>query len=165
MFLESPCSRKLQKELENPLEFVTGFTLVEIMVVVVIITTLATLAISSILRARQNANEMGAIASCRSIVAACQNFYASNLPHTYPANLWDLGTPNSVPPYIDNVLASGAKQGYNFTYNFVDAESFTLNADPTAPGKTGTRHFYVDETNVIRANPDGPAGPGDTVVE
>jgi prepilin-type N-terminal cleavage/methylation domain-containing protein len=142
-----------------------GFTLVEIMVVVAIVMTLATLVVSSVLRARHNANEMGAVAACKTIVTACQTFYANMLPHTYPADLSDLIPPVSVPPYIDNVLASGTKQGYRFTYAFLDTESFTLNVDPIVPGKTGTRHFFANESGVIRANRAGEASANDPAVE
>jgi type II secretory pathway pseudopilin PulG len=142
-----------------------GFTLVEIMIVVAIIMTLATLAISSVLRARHNANEMAAVASCRTIATATQNYYANSYPHTYPSALSDLVLPNSNPPYIDSVLASGTKQGYGFTYTFVNTESFTVHADPTTPGKTGTRHFFTDETNIIKANATGQASASDPVIE
>ena len=141
-----------------------GFTLVEIMIVVAIVMTLATLAISSVLRARNNANEMTAVASCRTILNAAQSFYASSYPHTYPSSLAELIEPTSDPPYIDSVLASGTKQGYMFAYALVDSESFTLGADPTSPGKTGTRYFFADETNIIRASATGQAGVGDPVV-
>jgi len=142
-----------------------GFTLVEIMIVVAIIMTLATLAISSVLRSRHNANEVAAIASCRTIGTAAQSFYANNFPHAYPSGLSDLVSPISVPPYIDSVLASGTKQGYNFTYNSVTSESFTLNSDPVVSGRTGSRHFFVDETNVIKANSAAQAGSNDPVVQ
>ena len=142
-----------------------GFTLVEIMIVVAIVMTLATIAISSVLRARQNANELAAVAACRTIVTACQNFYANSFPHVYPAGLSDLIAPVSIPPYIDSVLASGTKQGYIFTYEFIDEESFKLNADPLVSGKTGTRHFFADETGTIKADAIGQAGSDDPVVE
>lgn len=135
------------------------------MIVVAIVMTLATIAISSVLRARHNANEMAAVASCRTIVSAAQNFYANSYPHAYPASLSELVLPVSNPPYIDNVLASGTKQGYAFTYSRADTESFRLNADPTVSGKTGTRHFFVDESGVIRANAASSAGPNDPVVQ
>ncbi|MDP2981581.1 MAG: type II secretion system protein [Candidatus Omnitrophota bacterium] len=142
-----------------------GFTLVEIMIVVAILATLATLAISSVLRARHNANEIAAIAACKTVLTACQNFYANTLPHTYPTGLSDFIAPVSNPPYIDSVLASGTKQGYRFMYEFVDTESFRLNADPSVSGKTGTRHFFVDETGIIKANSNSQAGSADPAVE
>jgi type IV pilus assembly protein PilA len=142
-----------------------GFTLVEIMIVVAIVMTLATLAMSNVLRARHNANEMAAVASCRTIVSAAQNFYGTSYPHQYPDTLSDLIQPVSDPPYIDAVLAGGTKQGYRFTYASSDPESFTLNADPAVQGKTGTRYFFCDETSVIRASSSGQAGPGDSTVQ
>lgn len=143
----------------------TGFTLVEIMIVVAVVMTLATLAISSVLRARHNANEIAAVASCRTVVTAAQNFYANSYPHTYPSGLSDLVTPVSNPPYIDSVLASSIKQGYSFTYVLVNSESFTLNANPASPGRTGSRYFFSDETNIIKANSEGPATADDPAVQ
>jgi len=142
-----------------------GFTLVEIMIVVAIVVTLATLAISSVLRARQLTNEMAAVAGCRTIATAVQGFYSYSSPRTYPSGLSDLVLPTSNPPYIDSVLAGGTKQGYRYTYTLVDAERFTLRAEPVSPGRTGTRRFFVDETDIIRANATGPAGPDDPAVE
>lgn len=142
-----------------------GFTLVEIMIVVAIVMILATLVVSSVLRARHNANEVAVVAACKTVTTACQNFYANAIPHTYPTALTDLIAPVSNPPYIDSVLASGTKQGYIFTYEFIDAESFTLNADPAFSGKTGTRHFYVDELGIIKANHGGQASSADPAVE
>ncbi|MBU1148315.1 MAG: hypothetical protein KKD11_08180, partial [Candidatus Omnitrophica bacterium] len=123
------------------------------------------LAISSVLRARHNANEMAAIASCRTVVTAAQNFYSSVYPHTYPSGLSELVPPISIPPYIDSVLASGTKQGYTFNYVLIDSETFTLNANPVSAGKTGTRYFFSDESSIIKANPNGPASADDPVVQ
>ncbi len=61
-----------------------GFTLVEIMVVVVIIALLAGLSISTMLRNRVNTNEVVAITSCKTIVSACYGYYASDIPNTCP---------------------------------------------------------------------------------
>lgn len=142
-----------------------GFTLVEIMIVIAVIATLAAIAIPNMLRSRINANETGAIASMRTIATGAQNYYANSSPHTYPSALIDLTSPASNPPYIDEVLAGGLRQGYNFIYVKIDDESFTLNASPATAGKTGNRYFYADETGVIRANSTGPAGPSDTPVQ
>lgn len=143
----------------------TGFTLVEIMVVIAIVATLAALAISSMLRSRMNANEVAAIAGCRSIATGSQNFYNSSSPHSYPSVLMDLTTPVSNPAYIDSVLASGTRQGYVYLYALVDAEHFTLNANPVSSGTTGNRRFFVDQTGVLRANGTQAASTSDPPVE
>ena len=135
------------------------------MVVVAIVSTLATLAMVSMLRSRMNANEMGAIASLRTISNGAQNYYAQVSPHAYPAALTDLAAPASNPSYIDSVLAAGTRQGYAFTYTWTDADHFTCRGNPTTPGRTGNRYFYVDETGRITANMTGPAGPTDPMVE
>ena len=142
-----------------------GFTLVEIMIVVAIIATLAALAISSMLRSRMNANEVAAIAAVRTIASAAQNYYAQVSPHTYPPSLAALGAPVSNPPYLDDLVASGDKEGYTFVYTLVDSETYNCQATPKAVGKTGTRRFYVDEKGRITANMNGPAGPGDPIIE
>lgn len=141
-----------------------GFTLIEIMVVVAVILIILVIALPNMLRSRMNANEIAAIGHCRLVSNACQSYYSNNMPHAYPTGLTDLVAPTSVPPYIDTALSSGKKQGYEFTYTFVNEDSFTLRANPKTPGRTGVRYFYVDETGVIRANASQEAGPTDTPV-
>ena len=53
-----------------------GFTLIEVMIVVAIIATVAAIAIPSLLRARIQANEASAIESLRMIVTAQATFHA-----------------------------------------------------------------------------------------
>lgn len=143
-----------------------GFTLVEIMIVVAIISTLAALAIPVFMTSRINANEASAIVSCRTIQAACQSFYTNGNPHTYPSALDDLGSPNSDPPYMDSVLAvKKEKQGYSFVYTLTDAENFEVSAEPVSPAHTGNRYFFTDETGIIRAKSGGKAGASDTPIE
>ena len=127
-----------------------GFTLVEIMIVVAIIALLAAIAIPNLLRARHNANEAAAIGGVRTISTAAESFRAAQTPPTYPANLAALGA--AVPPYIDNTLAAGTKQGYTFVYALANANQYTCTASPTQVGVTGTRVFFVNETGVIRLN-------------
>ena len=130
-----------------------GFTLVEIMIVVAIISLLAAIAIPNLLRARHNANEAASIAAVRTISTACESFRSAQTPTTYPASLAALGS--ATPPYIDNILAgatasTSSKQGYYYTYALVNANQFTCTASPAVSGTTGTRVFFVDETGVIR---------------
>ena len=132
-----------------------GFTLVEIMIVVAIISLLAAIAIPNLLRARHNANEAAAIAALRTISTACESFRAAQTPPSYPANLAALST--ATPPYIDGALAGAtaagtAKQGYFYTYAMVNANQFTCTASPAVPNTTGTRVFFVDESGVMRLN-------------
>ncbi len=132
-----------------------GFTLVEIMIVVAIISLLAAIAIPNLLRARHNANEAAAIAALRTISTACESFRAAQTPPTYPANLAALS--GATPPYIDAALAGAtaagtARQGYFYTYALVNANQYTCTATPAVSGTTGTRIFFVNESGVIRLN-------------
>ncbi len=130
-----------------------GFTLVEIMIVVAIISLLAAIAIPNLLRARHNANEAAAIGALRTISTACESFRSTQTPTAYPANLAALGT--ATPSYIDNALsvaiaAASTKQGYFYTYTRPNVNQYTCTASPGLSGTTGTRIFFVNETGVIR---------------
>ncbi len=140
-----------------------GFTLVEIMVVVGILALLMSFSIPNFLRARSNTTEVLAITSAQTVGRACQNFYSQVQPHSYPDSLAVLSTSN--PPYIDSVLGSGQKQGYQFAYTFQDTEHFQLQAQPVIPGVNGNRFFFLDQTGVLRVRQGGAAGSGDTPVE
>jgi len=143
-----------------------GFTLVEIMIVIAIISTLAAISIPVFLTSRINANEASAIVSCRTIGSACNSYYTNSNPHTFPPALDNLVAPDSDPPYLDSVLAiSKQKQGYTFNYSFIDAENFELNAEPDSPGSTGNRYFFTDSTGIIRAKNGGKASASDPPIE
>ncbi|MFH1478874.1 MAG: type II secretion system protein, partial [Candidatus Omnitrophota bacterium] len=86
-----------------------GFTLVEIMIVVAIISLLAAIAIPNLLRARHNANETAAIGAIRTISTACESFRSAQTPTTYPATLGALS--GALPPYIDAILAAATAAG------------------------------------------------------
>src|SRR6266478_4621452 len=142
----------------------TGFSMIELLIVVVVILV----AIPNLIRSRMAADEASAVASLRSINTS-QVVYQSSYGPTFAASLGQLsdgGTAaNCVSPnvptgtsscLIDSALASGTKSGYTFLYTPVSAgaivTSYSINADPTASGASGQRHFFSDETNLIRVN-------------
>lgn len=138
----------------------TGFTLVEIMVVLLILSVLIAIAVPSILRSRVAANEGAAIATLKTLSTACQAYHIDQ--QVYPSGLQVLSTAN--PPYIDNALGSGKRQGYEFVYESADSDHFTVHANPTHTGLLKGRFFYLDESGGIRAHSDAPAGPDDEVI-
>lgn len=138
-----------------------GFTLIEIMIAVAVLIVLLSMALPNLLRSRVTAMEVIALANTKTIANACQ-FYRGN-QGTYPDGLSDLSAGNV--PYIDSQLGSGSKQGYEFIYNRTGVNSFTLNANPTSGELLSGKHFYADESGVIRGRADGPAGPGDEIIQ
>ncbi|MGH9678380.1 MAG: pili assembly chaperone, partial [Candidatus Acidiferrales bacterium] len=71
---------------------------------------------------------------------------------------------------IDSVLSTGIKSGYTFTYNVISQDgqghvtSYTVNGDPLT-SSSGTRHFFIDQTAVIRANYTASAGASDAPIQ
>lgn len=144
---------------DSKLKLTGGFTLVEIMIALSIVAVLLTLAIPNLLRSRIVANEIAALANIKTISDASQLYYINE--GKYPENLLSLAESNL--PYIDDALASGEKQGYEFIYNHIDTEHFTINANPLPETAFKGRYFYTDETGIIRVKEDGPAGPEDEI--
>lgn len=136
-----------------------GFTLVEIMIVVAIVVVLITLGVPNILRSRVTAMEGAALANLRTISTACQAYHIGY--EIYPDNLLTLST--SSPPYLESVLASGRKEGYEFIYEQVTPDHFTVNANSLHTDLLRGRYFYVDEGGTITQNRNAPAGPDDEV--
>lgn len=138
----------------------SGFTLMEIMIVVAIVVVLVGIAIPGILRSRVVANEGAALANLKTLNIACQSYHMNE--QQYPDSLLTLA--NSTPAYIDSVLGSGFKEGYEFIYESEDDDHFTVNANPTHTGLLRGRYFYMDESGVIRQRSGHEAGPHDDVI-
>lgn len=127
---------------------------------------IAAIAIPNLLKSRMAANEALAVRSLRTLVTAETN-YATVCPRIgFAYSLTELGPGGSACPagrnLIDLTLASGLKSGYRFTPHTssfggqAPETGFGWNADPLTPS-TGTRHFFVDQSGVIRSNATGPA--------
>lgn len=129
-----------------------GFSLIELLIVVAVIGIIAAIAVPNLVQSKKAANEASAISSVRNLVTA-QITYASTVGAGLFGSLGDL-TSNE---FIDQVLGSGTKDGYNFTVTGGGSNAaFTVNADPV-DANTGTRHFFSDQTGVIRYSTGGAA--------
>jgi type IV pilus assembly protein PilA len=150
----------------------TGFSLIELLVVVAIILIIAAIAIPNLLRAKVAANEASAVGSLRTINTSA---VAYNITYGgYPGTLLRLGGPASgaatfsSAELIDSVLASGIKSGYTFAYTTgaTDANGdilqYSVTATPVDVGLTGQRRFFTDQSGVIRANTTGTANINST---
>jgi type IV pilus assembly protein PilA len=140
-----------------------GFSLIELLIVVAIILIIAAIAIPNLLRARIAANEASAVASCRTMNTASITYNSTF--NAYAATLSGLGPSNGATPtstsadLLDQVLApsggvnTSTKSGYTFTYaSATPFASYTIKADPVVSNQTGVRHFFTDQSGVIRAS-------------
>ncbi len=157
-----------------------GFSLIELLLVVIIILVLAALAIPNFMRAKMRANEGSAVGSLRQINTAAVTYFVS-YANGYPPNLAALGPPAAfatcdASDLLDGVLGQDPanKSGYTMTFapgpaNAVvppgcaspGSNAYAINADPRAPGTTGDRFFFTDQSGVLRFSAAGPATAAD----
>jgi type IV pilus assembly protein PilA len=146
----------------------TGFSLIELLIVVTVILILAAMAIPNYLRSRLMANEASAVHSMRAINTA-EVSYATSYGLGYAPGLGNLAgaTPCAASPatacLIDPFLGAGTKSGYSFKAvpntgagtalsPFAGVE---VTANPLNVGTTGQRSFCSDQSGAIRFDATG----------
>ena len=133
-----------------------------------VILIIAAIAIPNLLRARISANEASAAAGVRTIATAAIQYHSQY--GQFPKTLEQLSQPpgNAAPDenhagFIDDSLASRIKSGYVFSYLGVAShqegkiDTFSINADPAQPGRTGLKHFFSSEDGIVRVENGRPA--------
>jgi prepilin-type N-terminal cleavage/methylation domain-containing protein len=150
----------------------SGFTLIELMIVVAIIAIIAAIAIPGMLRARMAANEANAIGSLRTISTAQIQYQSAAIDTTNSINQYgDLDALSAAtPPFLDALLGveGSVKAGYVFETNVTEgSSSAAAQFEATAESQSdnlGSRNFYVDEAGVVYWVPrsDGSADSTDS---
>ncbi len=136
----------------------SGFSLVEMLMVVSTIAVLAALAMPSLTQARRVSNETAAISAMRTINSAQASYYVRTGTYGTLADLMSRSL-------IDSTLAQPSRSGYVFAVGTVTDSDWDLNADPSSPGSSGDRYFYVDVSGVIRYSDTGTANSSDNAVQ
>lgn len=127
-----------------------GFSLLELLIVVAIILIIATIAIPSLLRSRQAANESAAVASVRTVTTAEITYLSSSggaygtMAQLISAGLLDTGF-------------NGTKSGYNYGITTTGLD-YTIVANP-ASTNNGRYGYYSVPDGVVRYSTDSTLAP------
>ena len=137
-----------------------GFSLLELLIVVAIILIIATIAIPSLLRSRQAAQESSAVAQVRTINTAEVTYLSSNggnygsVPELITAGLLDNRFATSVSGYVFTVTASGTDYTATATPTSTNAGRYGYYSTPDAV----VRYQTTTSTNCSPCFPTGASG-------
>jgi type IV pilus assembly protein PilA len=153
----------------------SGFSLIELLIVVAIILIIAGIAIPNLIRSKMAANEASAVESIHALITASSVYYTT-YDNGYPPSAAVMGpTPLAtcnLAGLIDPLLATAPNQksGYTITYTGENGTvnpptgcgaagftGFLIAAVPISVGVTGGRSFCSEEDGVMHVDVNGGA--------
>jgi type IV pilus assembly protein PilA len=163
---------RTQGAIRNSGSGLAGFSLVEILVVVMVILIIAAIAIPNLIHGKMRANEASAVASVKTIQTA-QVLYSNTYPDVgYSSSLANLGSNGSTCErplstgsclIMDGALTSGIKSGYIFEIlgdGNKPTSGYTVTAQPES-SVSGNCSVTSDESGDVHlSTPGGNGSPG-----
>jgi prepilin-type N-terminal cleavage/methylation domain-containing protein len=141
-----------------------GFSLIELLIVVVIIGIIAAIAIPNLLAARRAANEASAISTLRTLHGAELVYQATSGGGLY-ANLFTLDAAGLLPSGFANGSNQGIKSGYRFVCYVTDSNktfgclarpvNYAYPGNPANFSATGSRDFGISTDGVLYSGSAG----------
>ena len=141
----------------------SGFTLIELMIVVAIIAIIAAIAIPNLIEARKTGNETAAIGALRTISSTMAQFREGDREGDSALDYATSFAELSLVGLIDNVLGAGTKSGYLFALSG-STYAWQASATPVSPN-TGARNFYINTDGVVRFSSAAPANGSSAAIE
>jgi type IV pilus assembly protein PilA len=123
-----------------------GFSMIELIIVVTIIGIIAAIAIPNLLTARRTAQEASGAAMVKSLIKAEGMYFSSYGNQATYGTLNELVARNC----IDATLLTEARNYYTFQVNLTTPITYSITATPGAELASQMRHFYGDESGIIR---------------
>ncbi|HEX4946264.1 MAG TPA: type II secretion system protein [Blastocatellia bacterium] len=123
-----------------------GFSLIELIIVIALIGIVTAIALPNLMTARRNAQEASGAAMVKSLIKAEGMYFSGPGNQASYGTLSDLVTTNC----IDAALLTEARNYYTFQVNLTTPITYFVTATPGAELAAQMRHYYGDETGVVR---------------